>query len=153
MRVSARMAKVSGLVLVAAAAGMFATGCETGRTSKQHSAINMISDETTTGKQDPSYVASGEGIPPVPGSPTAAGVDGKQPYNSGRHAPARAASMERLPLRQRRRKTASSGSNSTLESLGAGSDDEAARLHIFADKLHCLVERGSRAEDRGHALD
>ena len=83
MRVSARMAKVSGLVLVAAAAGLFATGCETGRTSKQHSAINMISDETTTGKQDPSYVASGEGIPPVPGSPTAAGVDGKQPYNSG----------------------------------------------------------------------
>ncbi len=43
----------------------------------------MISDETTTGKQDPSYVADGSGIPPVPGSPTAAGVDGKQPYNSG----------------------------------------------------------------------
>ena len=83
MRVSARMAKISGLVLVAAAAGLFATGCETGRTSKQHSPLDMISDETTTGKQDPSYVADGSGIPPVPGSPTAAGVDGKQPYNSG----------------------------------------------------------------------
>jgi len=81
--VSARKAKVSGLVLIATAAGFFATGCETGRTSKDHSALLHISDETTTGKQDPRYVADGEGIPPVPGSPTAAGADGKQPYNSG----------------------------------------------------------------------
>lgn len=80
---SAKMAKVSGLVLVATAAGLFATGCETGRTSKQHSAFDMISDDTTTGKQDPSYVANAEGIPPVPGSPTGAGADGQQPYNSG----------------------------------------------------------------------
>ena len=42
----------------------------------------MTSDETTTGKQNPNFVASGEGQPPVPGSPTAAGADGKQPYNS-----------------------------------------------------------------------
>lgn len=80
---SAKMARVSGLVLITAAAGFFATGCETGRTNKQHSAALLISDETTTGKQDPNYVASGKGIPPVPGSPTAAGDDGKQPYNSG----------------------------------------------------------------------
>jgi len=77
------MAKVSGWVLVATAAGFFATGCETGRTNKAHSPALHISDETTTGKQDPNYVASGEGIPPVPGSPTAAGADGKQPYDSG----------------------------------------------------------------------
>jgi hypothetical protein len=83
VRVSASMAKVSGLVMVATAVGLFSTGCETGRTSKAHAAYDMISDETTTGKQDPSYIANGEGIPPVPGSPTAAGVDGKQPYNSG----------------------------------------------------------------------
>lgn len=82
MRVSANRAKVSGLVLVAIAAGFFATGCETGRTSKAHSPALGVSDETTTGKQDPNYVASGEGIPPVPGSPTAAGIDGKQPYDS-----------------------------------------------------------------------
>ena len=83
MRVSAKVARISGLMLVATAAGFFATGCETGRTSKAHSPWLHISDETTTGKQDPNYVASGKGIPPVPGSPTAAGVDGKQPYNSG----------------------------------------------------------------------
>lgn len=83
VRVSAKLTKVSGLVMVATAAGLFATGCETGRTSKAHAAYDMISDETTTGKQDPSYVANAEGIPPVPGSPTAAGADGMQPYNSG----------------------------------------------------------------------
>jgi len=71
------------LVLIGAAAGFLATGCETGRTSKAHSALLHISDETTTGKQDPSYVASGEGIPHVPGSHKADGADGKQPYNSG----------------------------------------------------------------------
>jgi hypothetical protein len=76
------MGKVSGLFLAATVAGLLLTGCETGRTTKQHSLASMTSDETTTGKQDPDYVGSGEGQPPVPGSPTAAGVDGKQPYNS-----------------------------------------------------------------------
>jgi hypothetical protein len=82
VRASARLAKVSGLALAVAAMGLFGSGCETGRTTKQHSPLTSISDETTTGKQDPNYVASGEGIPPVPGSPTAAGPDGKQPYDS-----------------------------------------------------------------------
>src|SRR5579883_2605303 len=77
------MKKISGWVLITAAVSLIATGCETGRTSKEHSPWLHISDETTTGKQDPNYVASGKGIPPVPGSPTAAGFDGKQPYNSG----------------------------------------------------------------------
>lgn len=79
---SAKMAKVSGLVLVAAAAGFLANGCETGRTNKGHSPLLHLSDETTTGKPDPAYVANGEGIPPVPGSPTAAGADGKQPFDA-----------------------------------------------------------------------
>jgi len=83
VRVPAKMAKLSGWVLVAAAAGWVATGCETGRTNKLHSPALHVSDETTTGKPDPAYVANGEGIPPVPGSPTAAGADGKQPFDSG----------------------------------------------------------------------
>jgi hypothetical protein len=73
--------KVSGLVLAAGAALLMITGCETGRTSKQHLAATSVSDETTTGKQDPAFVANAEGQPPVPGSPTAAGRDGKQPYD------------------------------------------------------------------------
>ena len=83
MRVSARIARVSGWVLVAGATVWLTTGCETGRTNKAHSPALHLSDETTTGKPDPAYVANGEGIPPVPGSPTAAGADGKQPFDSG----------------------------------------------------------------------
>ena len=83
MRVPAKLAKLSGWMLVAAAAGWVATGCETGRTNKLHSPALHVSDETTTGKPDPAYVANGEGIPPVPGSPTAAGANGKQPFDSG----------------------------------------------------------------------
>ena len=82
MRVSAKMARNSGWVLVALAAGWAATGCETGRTNKLHSPATGTSDLTTTGKPDPAYAANGEGIPPVPGSPTAAGADGKQPFNA-----------------------------------------------------------------------
>ncbi len=43
--------------------------------------MTATSDITTTGKQNPNIVGSGEGQPPVPGSPTAAGADGKQPYD------------------------------------------------------------------------
>jgi|SRR5271170_2198543 len=82
VRASSRLAKAFGLALAVAAAGVFATGCETGRTNKLHSEALRINDVTTTGKQDPNYAANGDGIPPVPGSPTAAGADGKQPYNS-----------------------------------------------------------------------
>src|SRR5580698_6783996 len=74
-------AKASGLVLAAAMAASLLTGCETSRTKKLHSLASMTSDETTTGKQDPTLIGSGEGQPPVPGSPTAAGPDGKQPYD------------------------------------------------------------------------
>jgi len=82
VRVSAKLAKVLGVALLAAAAGWAATGCETSRTNKLHASALHMSDETTTGKPDPAYVANGEGIPPVPGSPTAAGADGKQPFDS-----------------------------------------------------------------------
>jgi hypothetical protein len=88
VRVSTKFkGKVSGLGLAAAVAGLLITGCETGRTTKQHSLAAHVSDETTTGKQDPSYVGNGEGQPPVPGSPTAAGADGKQPYDSANARP------------------------------------------------------------------
>jgi hypothetical protein len=73
--------RVSGLVLAAGAALLIITGCETSHTNKMHPDVTSISDETTTGKQDPAFIADGKGQPPVPGSPTAAGADGKQPYN------------------------------------------------------------------------
>ena len=82
MRLSAKIASVSGWVMVAAATGWIATGCETGRTNKLHAPVLGLSDVTTTSKPDPAYAANPEGIPPVPGSPTAAGPDGKQPLNS-----------------------------------------------------------------------
>ena len=73
--------KISGLVLTTAALAILATGCETGRVNKHHSALDHISDVSTTSHPDPTLAANGEGLPPVPGSPTAAGVDGKQPWN------------------------------------------------------------------------
>lgn len=74
-------AKASGWVLAAAVMGCLVSGCETTRTKKVHSSMTATSDITTTGKQDASLVGNGEGQPPVPGSPTAAGTDGKQPYD------------------------------------------------------------------------
>jgi hypothetical protein len=73
--------RISGLVLAAGAAFMLMTGCETGRTSKLHMQVTSVSDETTTGKWDTAFVGNPDGQPPVPGSPTAAGPNGKQPYN------------------------------------------------------------------------
>jgi hypothetical protein len=68
-------------------------GCETGRTNKVHAEWQKISDVSTTGKPKPSpaieiKAEKGElkaearrGQPPVPGSPTAAGEDGNQPFD------------------------------------------------------------------------
>lgn len=75
--------KFSGLVLATAVVATLVTGCETGRGNKRHVEADHINDVTTTGKNDPALAANGEGEPPVPDSPTAAGVDGKQPYNDG----------------------------------------------------------------------
>jgi len=73
--------KISGLVLAAAVIATLTTGCETGRVNKRHAAADHMSDVSTTGKPDAALASNGEGLPPVPGSPTAAGPDGKQPFN------------------------------------------------------------------------
>ncbi|HZU10767.1 MAG TPA: hypothetical protein VFA02_12765 [Pseudacidobacterium sp.] len=65
--------------MLAAAALLFVTGCETGRTHKLHATWQAVSDETTTGKPQMASAAPATGQPPVPGSPTAAGVNGLQP--------------------------------------------------------------------------
>jgi hypothetical protein len=72
----------SRIALIAAAAGLFLTaGCETGRTNKDHATWQAVSDETTTDKPQLAKAAPATGQPPVPGSPTAAGVDGLQPLD------------------------------------------------------------------------
>jgi hypothetical protein len=73
--------KVSGLAVAAVVAATLITGCETGRYNKRHPHFNRASDVTTTGHPNPALAANPEGQPPVPDSPTAAGVDGKQPFN------------------------------------------------------------------------
>jgi hypothetical protein len=73
--------KISGLVLATAVIATLVTGCETGRGNKRHAHADHMSDVSTTGHPDPALAANPEGQPPVPGSPTAAGTDGKQPYN------------------------------------------------------------------------
>jgi hypothetical protein len=79
--------KISGLVLATAAVATLATGCETGRENKNHSGIDYVTDVTTTNEPEQVIAANPEGIPPVPGSPTAAGIDGKQPYEDGEARP------------------------------------------------------------------
>ena len=79
--------KVSGLVLAAAVVATLTTGCETGRVNKRHAAGDHISDVSTTGKIEPALASNAEGLPPVPGSPTAAGTNGKQPYNDSQARP------------------------------------------------------------------
>lgn len=72
----------SGVVyLLFATAVISATGCETGRTNKVHSPAIYTSDLTTTSHPQPQYASVATGQPPVPGSPTAAGPDGRQPMN------------------------------------------------------------------------
>lgn len=73
--------KIPSLVVCAAVAATLVTGCETGRINKRHSPLIHANDVSTTGHPDKSLPANPEGLPPVPGSPTAAGVNGKQPYN------------------------------------------------------------------------
>jgi hypothetical protein len=79
--------KISGLVLASAVVATLATGCETGRGNKRHFHADRMSDVSTTGKQDANLPANAEGLPPVPGSPTAAGPNGRQPYNDAEARP------------------------------------------------------------------
>jgi len=55
------------------------SGCETGRVNKLHSRFESVSDLSTVPHPDPQYASVDTGIPPVPGSPTAAGPGGMQP--------------------------------------------------------------------------
>jgi len=58
-------------------------GCETGRGNKLHSQVEAVSDISTTPHPQLKFASVSTGIPPVPGSPTAAGPDGTQPPNDG----------------------------------------------------------------------
>lgn len=69
----------AGLVFALAACSL--TGCETGRTNKLHSRVEAVADISTSPHQQPEFASVSTGIPPVPGSPTAAGPDGLQPTN------------------------------------------------------------------------
>lgn len=73
------------LVLFAGAmcaiASLALAGCETGRVNKLHSAYDSASDVSTVPHPDPQFASVSDGLPPVPGSPTAAGPDGLQPTN------------------------------------------------------------------------
>ncbi|MGC2639770.1 MAG: hypothetical protein WA294_21480 [Acidobacteriaceae bacterium] len=62
-----------------ALASLVLTGCETGRANKLHSRYESVSDLTTVPHPNPEYASVADGIPPVPGSPTASGADGLQP--------------------------------------------------------------------------
>ncbi|HTW45514.1 MAG TPA: hypothetical protein VMD58_08210 [Acidobacteriaceae bacterium] len=73
--------KISVLVLSAAVVATLATGCETGRVNKRHSPLIHVDDVSTTSHPSTTLISNGEGQPPVPGSPTAAGPNGKQPWN------------------------------------------------------------------------
>jgi hypothetical protein len=56
-------------------------GCETGRGNKMHSQFESVSDISTTPHPQAKFASVSAGIPPVPGSPTAAGDDGTQPLH------------------------------------------------------------------------
>lgn len=78
---------VAGVAAAMATVALAVTGCETSRMNKEHSYALLVSDVTTTGHQQDVFPANGEGQPPVPGSPTAAGPDGRQPYSDGHARP------------------------------------------------------------------
>jgi len=63
------------------------TGCETGRGNKLHSRFEAVTDVTTAPHPQAKFASVSTGIPPVPGSPTAAGPDGTQPLQDGQARP------------------------------------------------------------------
>ncbi len=73
------VAVVSAGVFCVAACAL--SGCETGRGNKVHAPFESASDVTTIPHPQEQYASLSNGIPPVPGSPTAAGDDGRQPFN------------------------------------------------------------------------
>ena len=101
-----RIMKAARLFILAFTAGTICaftlTGCETTRVNKRHAHFESVSDITTTPHPDPHYASVSTGIPPVPGSPTAAGPDGLQPLNDsgGRHSPGSEKGMPMQPREQ-----------------------------------------------------
>ena len=93
-------------IAVFASAALFAvsilalTGCETTRTNKLHSRFESASDVTTVPHPNPKFASVSTGIPPVPGSPTAASPDGLQPANDGQ-ARSGPGSDEGIPMNPR----------------------------------------------------
>jgi hypothetical protein len=75
--------RVASIAVTTVMVALAVTGCETSRMNKEHSPLWLVSDETTTGHQEDVFPADPKGQPPVPGSPTAAGPDGRQPYSDG----------------------------------------------------------------------
>lgn len=78
------------------------TGCETGRVNKLHSPFEHVSDVSTVPHPQAKFVSVSTGIPPVPGSPTAAGPDGRQPSNDSeaRKSPGAEKGIPMWPRRQ-----------------------------------------------------
>jgi hypothetical protein len=73
-------------ILAAALFGLCAlalTSCETTRGNKLHAPFEYVADVTTYPHPDPKFASVSTGIPPVPGSPTAADENGMQPFNDG----------------------------------------------------------------------
>jgi hypothetical protein len=76
-----RLRTILSAALICLLVSFVLTGCETTRVNKAHAHFEMMSDITTTPHPDPQFASVSTGIPPVPGSPTAAGPDGTQPLN------------------------------------------------------------------------
>jgi hypothetical protein len=74
-------------VVAVVSAGLFClaacalSGCETGRANKIHAQFESTSDVTTIPHPHAEYASVVTEFPPVPGSPTASGPDGRQPFN------------------------------------------------------------------------
>lgn len=66
--------------LLCALASTLLTGCETGRANKLHSRYEHTMDVTTSPHPNQEYASVTGAEVPVPGSPTAAGPDGTQPF-------------------------------------------------------------------------
>jgi hypothetical protein len=88
--------------LAGALGTLFLAGCETGRVNKLHAHAEVVSDITTVPHPNPQYASVSNGIPPVPGSPTAASPDGLQPMNDNqaRSGPGSEKGIPMAPRRQ-----------------------------------------------------
>lgn len=94
---------MSGCCAAFGLAVLVLAGCETGRVNKTHAVWEHANDVSTTSyaeysQSNPTYM---HGVPPVPGSPTAAGKDGLQPVLDSEARPSPGAE-DALPARPER---------------------------------------------------